>query len=182
MPSISSLGTIAFAGAGALGGGVLGFSHASGRQDMDNPDRLGFAASSALAGAAGGLALRSIGMRRVAGGLRTAARGARAGIKMLMANPARTLLRKMGRTEFGYSAIPKRVRGLGAIGLTAVAGVAAIAYSSRSNPQVSAYASDDQVGGTDYTPGPEHMSMKEKIGMMAASGDMVFGLNNSRHG
>ena len=182
MPSIASLGTIAFAGGGAAAGGLLGYRHASGREDFDLQDKLGFSASSAIAGASGGLALRYIGLGRASSGLGIAAKGITKGTGLLMANPARSLMRKMGRTEFGLNAIPKRVRGLGAVGLTAVAGVAAIAYSSRSNPPVTAYASDDQVGGTDYNSAPQGMTMREKMSMIGASGDMIFGLNNSRHG
>lgn len=178
MPSISNLKTIAGMSAGAGLGGFGGYKYARGRDDFDTEDKLGFAASSAIAGAAGGLALRAIGLGRLgsmAGG--TAKAGAFTG-KMLMANPARSIMRKMGRQNFGYKSIPKPIRTAGLIGATAVAGIAAIAYSSRSKPQTSAYASQDEYGETQYSA----QSTRERMGMLGATGDMVFGLNNSRHG
>jgi hypothetical protein len=84
----------------------------------------------------------------------------------------------MGRTNFGFKAIPKGMRG--PLGLLAmfVGGTAAVAYGSRSNPKPVAYSSTNEYGETEYNT----TSVKERMSMLGAAGNMVFGLNNMRHG
>lgn len=179
MPSLAALGTIAATMGGAAVGGMAGWRYSNRRDDFDTEDRLGFAASSTVAGGAAGLAMRSIGLRGMgrlaSGGYSAAATGGR----LMMANPARSIMRKMGREKFGFSTFSKTGLKAGAMATLAVAGIAAIAYSARSNPETQAYAAPNGYGETDYIPAS---TVRDRMNLLSATGDMVFGLNNSRHG
>jgi hypothetical protein len=178
MYSVKTLGLIAAAGSGAAVSGYLGWRK-SGKDEMGLDDRIGFTTSSVVAGATGGLALGLLGTRGIAAAgkagytvLNTARKGA-------MWNPAKAFLKEgHWRTNFGLKAIPEMARTpLAALAMLAV-GVGAIAYTSRSNPQPTASASRDEYGNTSYN----QQSVKERMGLLGATGDMVFGLNNIRHG
>lgn len=188
MPSVTAIGTMAAAAGGGVFGGLAGWRK-SGREGMDSEDRAGFTASSIVAGTAAGYGLNKIGLRRLGQMGKGMYGGARLASKAAMANPVRSLLNRADATSIGKKALD--ITGIGrksvafkgaggsmaAIAMAAI-GVGAIAYGARSNPKTNAYASPDGSGGTDYNT----QSVKERMGLMGATGDMVFGLNNARHG
>lgn len=206
MLSFNSMAAIGLVGTGVIGTGLAARRHVRNDEIMDRGDKAGFIASSTVAGVGvglgllgGAMALKSMGYK----GLKAASGMASTAWKAATWTPLNDMTRKAGaplasglfgsrgigpRYKFGMAralsgsgvrqGIPKGSRGpLGMLALTA-ASIGAIAYSARSNPQTNAYAERDEFGGTEYTQQP----LKERLDMMHATGDMVFGMNNSRHG
>lgn len=188
MPSFNSITSVtAFAAGGTLAG-IGGYRHAS-RVGMDTEDRLGFTTSSVIAGGAAGYMFKQIGPKRLGQFATGAYNAARFTGKAAMANPLRSLANRVDKTATGRKILDatgigrgaKAFKGMGgpvaALAMLAL-GIGAVAYSARSNPKVDAYSSSDGTGGTEYN----SQSMKERMGLIGATGDVVFGLNNSRHG
>jgi hypothetical protein len=177
MPSISAISMMIGAGAGIGAGGVYGWKKAT-REGYDTEDRLAFAGSSAMAGGGAALALNAIGIRHIIGVGSAGLTGMNVARKGLMWNPIKTALKAGGRTKFGISAIPKGLRGpLAGLALMA-GGIGAVAYGARSNPQPNMYSSNDEYGNVQYN----QQSVKERMGLLGAAGEMVFGMHNMRHG
>lgn len=182
MPSINAMAVMAAAAGGATAGGYFGWKHSANDPSMDREDRFGYAASLTLGGAGAGLAMKAIGVKglgRMAGmgaklgtGLAKAAMPA---IKMGSIRPGRAMLKALGREKSPL--IAKWAKGplkALALGATILGGVA---YSSRERPASETYGSRGD-GGTEYSQQP----IKDRMNLLHATGDMVFGLNNARHG
>ncbi len=169
MPSINAIATMAAMAGGAAVLGGAAWKHSGKDESMDTSDRAGYTGSAVIAGAGGGLALKAIGLRNLGKMAGKAATGANYARKALMSNP----------TGAGLKRIPKGAgKPLAMLALLS-ASVGAIAYGSRSSKlQNTTNASRDGTSGTEYNTRP----IKERMTMMGATGDMVFGLNNMRHG
>lgn len=176
MPGIGAMKTGVALGGGVGLGGLLGWRAAQRDESMDTTDRFGYTASAAVAGGTGALALKTLGLGRLGKYGTSAMKGANYASKTLMWNPLKGAVGKPGTMGFGKG-IPKGVGGpMAALAMFAV-GVGAVAFGARSRPQTTAYGSNEY-GETQYN----RQSVKERMGMMGAVGDMVFGLNNARHG
>lgn len=178
MPSFNALSAMAAVAAGGVIGGYLGYRHSQRDPSIrDNGDTLGFSASAAIAGSASALALKTVGLSKLGMAAKNVGSGANKVSRALMYHPLRDFAEARG-VKFGFKTIPKAMRTpLAALAFLA-GSVGAIAYSTRNTPDTSAYGSRDQSGNTQYNV----QSLKERMGMMGASGDLVFGLNNMRHG
>lgn len=192
-------GVLAAAAGGALLGGRSAWVRSRRNENMDIEDRLAYSTMWGLTGAGvvAGTAFTAMKYPSVLRGLyRGGAAAATGAYKVATYHPLRGFAnRATAAVESGTSSwLQRRAVGAGigqgfkaykgnagAIGLlaTLVAGVGAMAYGARKNPRTRAAASRNEVGDTEYaTPS----SVRERMGMMGAAGDMVFGLNNSRHG
>lgn len=169
----------AIGGAGLFG--YMGYRHSQ-EAGYDASDTIAYTSSSsaigALTGVAGGAIARSVGFKGVSeAGVASIAAG-RGLWKGLTWNPLKTAMKAAGREKFGYKSIPKPLR-TPLLGLAIMAaGVGAIAYGSRNTVEPKAYASPDGYSGTSYN----SQSVKERMGMLGAAGEMVFGMHNMRHG
>lgn len=163
MPSITKLAMLGGAGVGAYMAGVSGWRHSA--DDPNAPtinDRFAYTGSSVVAGLAaggvGGLALSSSGFRSGMLGLGRKGIGAIGSVPLTKASRA-----SIGPTSRGAM-----------MGLLIAGGVAAGAYIARSiHRDGSVEAEGDEQQGS---------SVRERMGLMGASGETVFGLNNVRHG
>lgn len=180
MISFGAVKTMAAFGGGVALAGNYGWNRAKNDDSLDISDKLGFATSFAAAGGASALALKTIGLGRLTkvGALTTAGASKAAGLAYKAKNPLLPLLTKVGGGK-GFGSFNHSWGPIGALAMFA-AGVGAVAYSSRSNPQVSAQAYSED-GETRYQLGNDR-PVKGRMESMNALGDMVFGLNNSRHG
>lgn len=174
MPNINVIKIMAGAAIGGIGAGVLGWRSTADNPNMDTEDRFAFATSSAVAGIVGGAVLGGIGISRLAKstvmGVKGAARGTMGAFQAVKG--IGSVARKMGAGKAPWLKGPAKVLGLAA----ATTGV--LAYGARSNPQTAAYAYRNEVGEVEYNQRP----VKQRMDMLGATGDMVFGLNNLRHG
>lgn len=174
MFSTNAMKIMAGAAAGGVGAGMLGRKHAANDPDMDTEDRFAFTTSSVIAGIAGGALLGKIGIGNLAKGAVAGARGIAGGAVSIgrVAKGVGSVARTMGAGKAPWLKGPMKL-----LAVTA-ASVGAVAYGARSKPQTAAYASRNEEGETEYS---QH-SVKERVGMMGAAGDMVFGMHNTRHG
>lgn len=168
--------TLAILG-GSVAGGYLGYRAVRNDETMDTSDRAGSVTMSAALGGVAGAGASYIGFKNLAKGAAFAGSfGAKAAYgtgKMMTANPIRTAMRGLGRKSFG---IPSVMKGpLGLLALTAIS-IGAVAAGSRNRVGVE---TEDQAQRDNFGRGS---SVKERAGMLGATGDMVFGLNNQRHG
>lgn len=177
MPSFNSLSTTGALGVGAFVGGRRGWAKSQEDDTMDAGDRAGYTASHIVRGAAIGLGLKTIGV----GGFTTAGKMLAGGMglarKATKWNPLKPALMKIGGGK-GFASITKEARmPLAGLALFALGGLA-LAYSSRPKNPTAAYANRDENEEVEYTEQP----VRQRMGLLKATGDMVFGLNNSRHG
>lgn len=172
MLSTKSMALIGILGSGAVAGGYLGWNRASRDKNLDFEDRAAFTGSSIVAGAAVAGAAAGIGTTvasRMGWIGNTVYKGSTGAYKAMTLGSGKILP--------SIPNIPKVARGpLAALAILA-AGVGVIAYKSRSNPPTTAYASNDGMGGTQYS---ANTGVKDRLGLLGATGDMVFGLNNMR--
>ena len=174
MPSANAIAIMAGAAAGGIGAGRLGWRSSGRNPDMDQSDRMAFTASSAVAGIAGGAAIAKIGPGRIAAGMKNlamgtfrsaqAARGVGKGVSAAAS--------KMGAGKAPWLKGPMKL-----LALTA-ASIGVMAYGARSKTPTSAYASRNEAGEMEYG----QRSVRDRMDMMGVTGDMVFGMNNTRHG
>lgn len=165
------------ASSGVAIGGTLGWKHAQKDETLDKSDRVSFASTSALLGGVTGLAVRHAGLNSVSNGLIGSVKTANTASKILAYNPIKDVSMKLGRKTFGLKSLSK-VQGPMKL-LAFVAGsVGLIAYGSRTPSHTEAYASPDGLGGTDYN----KSTTSDRMNRLNATGDMIFGLHNSRHG
>jgi len=185
VPSISAMKTIGALAGGGLLAGYAGWRSSGRNPNMDTEDRLAFTGSSVIAGAAAGLALRGIGMRGLGAMAKAGGKAARMGYKAASFSPVERMLGKTTARKLGIGAGFGAYKGHGGtVGLLALmaAGVGATAYNARKNPQPIARASREDAGMAEVGPMPRNNGMRERAGLLGATGDMVFGLNNMRHG
>lgn len=175
MPSVNAMKLMMAAGIGAGTAGVFGFRHAQRDRTMDSEDKLGFTASSAIAGTAVGLGLGYIGPGRImsAGmGIGKAAYGAASSI------PSKAAMKVMG-ARIGFKAGPKELQSTlkaarGTLtGLAMAAAAVGVAALTRRHDH-----EREDIAESDI---PRN-SVRERLDMMNSAGDVVFGLNNARHG
>lgn len=159
---------------GSIAGGAIGYSSAAGDPSQDLSDKAGSTVMSAITGGVLGgigsyLPWKAIG--RGAAGMGKVGMGAGRALK---ANPMRAAMKAMGREKFS---IPKPLKGpLGLLALTAAAiGITAMGAKGRVPNEREEYADSSNFG-------MRGQGVKERMGLLGATGDMVFGLNNSRHG
>src|SRR5271165_6238206 len=172
----------ALAGGGLLAG-YAGFKSSGRNPNMDTEDRLAFTGSSIIAGAAAGLALRGLGLRGMGAIAKAGGKAAGMGYKVAKFSPVERMLGKTTARKLGIGAGFSAYKGHGGtVGLLALlaAGVGATAYNARSNPQPISRASRDEGGFGEVN--PLSRNTRERAGLLGATGDMVFGLNNMRHG
>lgn len=184
MPSIGTMKTIGALAGGGLLAGYLGFRSSSRNPNMDTEDRLAFTTSSVIAGATAGLALRGLGMRRIGQIAQFGGKAARMGAKVAAFSPVERMLGKTTARKLGIGAGFGAYKGHGGtVGLLAlmVAGVGATAYNVRKNPQPISRATREDSGYPNISP-IGGMGIRERAGLLGATGDIVFGLNNTRHG
>lgn len=182
MPSINALASMATMGIGGGLAGRMAWKRSASNPELDSEDRLAYTTSATGIGAAGALAFKSIGLKNISN---LATTGNPIGLgRSLMFNPIRSLRKfPIGKKSLDFIGIGRGASAFKGMGgpIAAIAalagGVGAIAYTARSNPSTMAYAESDY-GETQYN----QQSVKERMGLMGASGDMVFGLNNMRHG
>lgn len=151
-------------------GAYLGWGRAKKNTTWDAEDRIGFTASSAIFGGAAGLGIGAVGVK----GIRGAASSAFDGINNTRKIVSGSISRLSGSKWKGIS----QLKGPMAFLAFTAASVGLMAYGSRPNPQTTAYGSPDEMGGTQYSENP----IKRRVGLLGATGNMVFGMNNSRHG
>lgn len=171
MPGIKALSIMAGTASGIGVGAYLGWGRASKNKDLDMEDRLSFTTSSAIAGGVAGLAAASLGTKGITG---------TAGAIFNGVNNTRRIASKAGSMMFKskWKGIPQLRGPMKLFALTAAA-VGVMAYGARPRPETAAYAAPDEMGGVEYN---QESSVKRRTGMLSATGDMVFGMNNSRHG
>lgn len=176
MPSINAFSTMASMSIGAGVTGSLAFKRSANDQSMDLSDRVGYATSLAGAGAVLGLGAKSLGVSRLGSLTAATARGARTAGRVFTANPSKALFKAAGRTKFGWNSAPKPLRGvLLALSLSAAA-TGGIAYGSRDTVE------KDDVAVNSGANQVYIQSVRDRLKMLGTTGDMVFGLNNMRHG
>lgn len=154
---------------GSVAGGYAGYRARRNDSNMDMSDKAGTTVMSALMGGAVAMGATAVGWGRIGSGVMKAGKSATMVGKGLM--HSKTIL---GAKAFQ---IPKAARGpLGvlALGVAAIGAVAASAGSRVPNEREE-YGSNENFGQIGS-------GIRERMGMLGATGDMVFGLNNSRHG
>jgi hypothetical protein len=170
MPSVSAMSIMTGAALGGAVAGRAGWRHSGRNPDLDKEDRFALTTSSVIAGVAGGAVLGKIGLGNLTMGAKAAGRG-----MMGIGRAAKGIgpaARSMGAGKAPWLKGPMKPLALLA------AGVGLLAYGARSQTPTSAYASRDEAGGREYN---QH-SVKERMSMMGVTGEMVFGMNNTRHG
>lgn len=175
--SISALSKATLIGGGGVLAGMTAHRHYANRKDIDTSDKFGMDAMWAATG--GGLvaAGTAIGAKRLGTMAGIGYTGMRTASKALFSHP----MSKALGSKNAFRSIPKFARGpLGLLAIAA-ASVGSIAYSAKSDNEAESYTTSDGMGGTTYNKGPG-MSVKERAALIGATGDLVFGLNNSRHG
>lgn len=183
MPSLSAVTMLGFAGLGGAMGAKMGWNRSGQDATVESPaDRFAYAGSSSIAGMGAGLglgigalALRNRDLRRVGTNMiGVAGSAAYSGIRgPKTMNLTREIMSKMGREKFGWGSVPKMVKGPISGLLLAGAAIAGIGIASMTNRDTPP---------ADNDPQPQGQTVRERMGMIGASGDMVFGLNNVRHG
>lgn len=183
MPSLNAITMLGLAGAGGVMGAKVGWNRAGEDPTVESSaDRFAYAGSATIAGVGAGfaagigaLALRNRDVRRVGSSLLGS--GISAGYAGLKApktmNLTREIMSKMGRTKFGWGSVPKGLKGPVSGLLMAGVAIAGMGIASLMNRDTPPAANDPQ---------PQGQTVRERMGMIGASGDMVFGLNNVRHG
>jgi len=158
-----------------VAGGYYGWKQAQQNRDFDTEDRVKFFGSSVVTGlaagtgltVAGALALKTVSFgdaTRVAKGLYGMGKASYKGLTLGSGKILPTI-----RIPKGAG---KPLAGLAML----AAGIGAIAYSYRSDPQTAAYAASDGAGGAQYN------STRSRLDSLRADGNILFGLNNLRHG
>jgi hypothetical protein len=175
--SISALSKATLVGGGGIGAGLMAHRHYANRKDIDSSDRLGMDAMWAATGAGIVAAGSAIGPQRLGSIAGAGFSSARLAGKAVLSHP----MSKALGSKTMFRSIPKVARGPLGLLAVAAAAVGSIAYSSKSNNEAESYTTQDKTGEVDYNQGPG-MSVKERAGLIGATGDLVFGLNNSRHG
>ncbi len=186
MPNWGNVGIAASAIAGAGITARIAWNRSARNKNMDTEDRAAYSTMWGLTGT--GIGLGAYGMATNPGaatrGLQMLGIAAKGTYKAATWNPLRSLANTAVGKRIGIGQGFRNftgARGGVMAGLAILAGgVGAMAYGARKNPQTTAYASRDQRGGGTTYESPS--SVKERMGMLGAAGDMVFGLNNARHG
>lgn len=176
MPSINALSIMGVAVGGAALAGTAAWKHSAKDPTMDSADRVGYTGTLAAFGATGALALKHIGLGRLGTGIQFAGKAASKAGHLAMMNPGRAAFRAMGRKSFGLKSVPGSGRVLGTMAIMA-AGIGAMAYGAHraeNETMTMSRPDDDRM--------PARGGARERAGLIGATGDIVFGLNNSRHG
>jgi hypothetical protein len=176
MLSVKTMGLMAaIVGGGALAG-YAGWKK-SGSDGMDFEDRAAFTTSSIVAGMVGGAVLKGIGLRGIGAGLGILGKGAKYGYKAATFHPTAGLVKALDATKAGATlmgGLRYTRKTAGALGLLTAGTVGAVAYGARSNPKATMALTPN--GYEDA------QSVRERSALIGATGEMVFGLNNTRHG
>lgn len=171
MPSVNALSIMALAVGGAALAGTAAWKHSAKDQSMDTADRAGYTASLAIGGATGALALNHIGLGRLSKGLGHVHGAAKTAAKYGSWRPG-----KAAMGALGIKRIPGAKKAFGGLALLA-GSIGALAYGAHK-----AEASAGTVNQPDEDRMPQRSSTRERLGLLGATGDLVFGLNNARHG
>lgn len=93
-------------------------------------------------------------------------------------NPIKTWAKAKGNPLGIGAGIPKGSMGpLAGIAMLAL-GIGTLAMSPRVEPEGTTYASRDDYGNIEY----DNKPIRNRMNIMKATGDIIFGLNNGRHG
>lgn len=184
MPSLSAMKMMAAVVGGAAIAGRAMWKHSAKDETMDTQDRVAATGSLAIGGAVAGLGLNAIGARRLAsigsGTYKTTSVLGKAVGSAMMARPSESVMKAMGKSKYGFGTF-KALHGPTKLAAMAAATVGTIAIGARKTdktPRSEARGQRDEYGDTQYNT----QSVKERVGMMGASGSMVFGMHNTRHG
>lgn len=157
----------------ALGtGAALGARYSWNRnRDADMPDRFKASGTGALYGIGAAAALGIGAAYRLDKPIVSSASGL---YKAAMWNPVKSFMARKGNPMGIGAGIPKGKGGT--IGMLAMlaGGIGAIAYGAASQEQ--------PVAGYAYEENGTYSSTRQRLDMMGADGNVVFGLNNMRHG
>lgn len=167
-------------GGGAFVGGNTGWINSKRNEDPEKDGLANFWTNTKAAGSGafyGAGATAAMGVGATYGVDKAITTAASAAYKTATWNPIKAWAKARGNPLGIGAGIPKGMRGpVAALAMLAL-GVGAVAYSSRSNPETAAYASRDDYGETQY----KDTSVRDRMSMLNASGNMVFGLHNLRH-
>lgn len=154
---------------GTAAGGYLGYRSGRDDQSMDSSDKIGMTVMSAATGGVLGAAGNYIGWGKIGSAFKTAGKSGMMAGRFLA--QTKTIL---GQKAFK---IPKMAKGpLGGLALAAAA-VGLVAAGSRTR-----VPNEREDSGQSETFNQLGSGVKERMGLLGATGDMVFGLNNQRHG
>lgn len=181
MPSFANMSMLAAAGGGAIAGATMGWNRsANDPRVRDSEDRMHYTMSSTVLGGSIGAGLGGVSLMSKAIGFKgmSTLTGTGASSMSYLATKGASLATSAGRSAMGAGKaiwnLPTPFKAAGLIGLGAA--IAGRSLIHRDDRPADAYATPDGAGGISYDP------VKQRMNALNASGDMVFGMHNLRHG